>query len=179
VSVTAVVPGSFDPITMGHLAIIRRVASRIDRVVVAVLENPRKEGLFPVEQRLGLIGDEVADLGNVEVDRFQGLLVDFCTDRGIGLIVKGLRAVSDFEYELQMAQMNQRMAGVETLFLSTDPEHSYLSSSLVKEIARWGGPLEGTVPAAVEVALRARFADEVGTRPAPRRGTGSGPAAVG
>jgi pantetheine-phosphate adenylyltransferase len=155
-SVSAVVPGSFDPITMGHLDIIERVAARFDRVVVAVLENPRKEGFFTVEERLELIREQVSGLEGVEVDRFQGLLVDFCTANGIGLIVKGLRAVSDFEYELQMAQMNQRMAGVETLFLSTSPEHSYLSSSLVKEIARWGGPLSGTVPPEVEVALRSR-----------------------
>ncbi len=165
-SVTAVVPGSFDPITMGHLDVIRRVASRFDRVVVAVLENPRKQGLFTVEHRLVMIREQLADLGEVEVERFKGLLVDFCTDRGIAVIVKGLRAVSDFEYELQMAQMNQRMAGVETLFLSTAPEHSYLSSSLVKEIARWGGPLTGTVPAAVEGALRERYAEEGEGRPA-------------
>jgi pantetheine-phosphate adenylyltransferase len=159
VTVSAVVPGSFDPITMGHLDIVERVAARFDRVVVAVLENPRKAGLFSVDERLQLIRDEVRGLGNVEVERFQGLLVDFCAAHDLGVIVKGLRAVSDFEYELQMAQMNQRMGGVETLFLSTSPEHSYLSSSLIKEIARWGGPLDGTVPAAVERALRARFAD--------------------
>jgi pantetheine-phosphate adenylyltransferase len=96
-------------------------------------------------------------LDNVEVDRFQGLLVDFCAAQSLDVIVKGLRAVSDFEYEVQMAQMNQRMGGVETLFLSTSPEHSYLSSSLIKEIARWAGPLEGTVPPPVEAALRSRY----------------------
>jgi pantetheine-phosphate adenylyltransferase len=157
VTVAAVVPGSFDPITMGHVDIIERVADRFDRVVVAVLENPRKEGLFSVEERLELIRAEVGERPNVQVDRFQGLLVDFCAANDLGVIVKGLRAVSDFEYELQMAQMNQRMGGVETLFLSTSPEHSYLSSSLIKEIARWGGPLAGTVPPAVETALRARY----------------------
>jgi pantetheine-phosphate adenylyltransferase len=159
VTVAAVIPGSFDPITMGHLDIVERVADRFDRVVVAVLENPRKEGLFSVEERLELIRTEVGGLANVEVDRFQGLLVDFCAANDLGVIVKGLRAVSDFEYELQMAQMNQRMGGVETLFLSTSPEHSYLSSSLIKEIARWGGPLAGTVPASVEEALRAKYRD--------------------
>jgi pantetheine-phosphate adenylyltransferase len=157
VTVAAVVPGSFDPITMGHVDIIERVADRFDRVVVAVLENPRKEGLFTVDERLELIRAEVGERPNVEVDRFQGLLVDFCAANDLGIIVKGLRAVSDFEYELQMAQMNQRMGGVETLFLSTSPEHSYLSSSLIKEIARWGGPVTGTVPPAVEDALRARY----------------------
>ncbi len=155
-TVRCVVPGSFDPITMGHLDVISRCAARFDEVVVAVLENPRKQGLFSVEERLELIGHEVADLPQVTVDRFQGLLVDFCTANDIGIIVKGLRAVSDFEYELQMAQMNQQMAGVETLFLATNPAHSYLASSLVKEIARWGGPLAGTVPPTVETALRAK-----------------------
>jgi pantetheine-phosphate adenylyltransferase len=163
VTVAAVVPGSFDPITMGHLDIIDRVASRFDRVVVAVLENPRKEGLFTVEERIALIDEVTRRHGNVEVDRFQGLLVDFCAARGIEVIVKGLRAVSDFEYEVQMAQMNQRMGGVETLFLSTSPEHSYLSSSLIKEIARWEGPLTGTVPAPVETALRAKYGPARGT----------------
>ncbi len=153
-SVTAVCPGSFDPITMGHLDIVERAASRFDRVVVAVLENPRKQPMFAVEERMQLISDTTAHLGNVEVDRFQGLLVDFCHDRGIGVIVKGLRAVSDFEYELQMAQMNQRMGDVETLFMSTAPEYSYLSSSLVKEVARYGGPLGGVVPDAIAARLR-------------------------
>ena len=156
-TVAAVVPGSFDPITMGHLDIVERAADQFDRVVVAVLENPRKEGLFSVDERLSLIRDQIAGRENVEVDRFQGLLVDFCAANGLGVIVKGLRAVSDFEYELQMAQMNRRMGGVETLFLSTSPEHSYLSSSLIKEIAHWGGPLEGSVPAGVEEALRGKY----------------------
>lgn len=161
-SVSAVVPGSFDPVHDGHLDVVERVAARFDRVVVAVLENPRKDALFTVEERVELIRAHTDQLEGVEVARFQGLLVDFCTANGIGIIVKGLRAVSDFEYELQMAQMNQRMAGVDTLFLSTSPEHSYLSSSLIKEIARWGGPLAGTVPPAVEVALRSRYAAETG-----------------
>ncbi|MEX0835650.1 MAG: pantetheine-phosphate adenylyltransferase [Nitriliruptor sp.] len=157
-TVAAVVPGSFDPVTMGHLDIVERVASRFDRVVVAVLENPRKAGLFSVEERLEQLRAETEKHDNIEVDRFQGLLVDFCAANDLDVIVKGLRAVSDFEYELQMAQMNQRMGEVETLFLSTSPEHSYLSSSLIKEIARWGGPLTGTVTPAVEAALRAKYA---------------------
>jgi pantetheine-phosphate adenylyltransferase len=157
VTVAAVVPGSFDPIHTGHLDIIERVAARFDRVVVAVLENPRKEGLFSVEERIELISEVTSHRANVEVDRFQGLLVDFCAARDLQVIVKGLRAVSDYEYELQMAQMNQRMGGVETMFLSTRPEHSYLSSSLIKEIARWTGPLAGTVPPPVEAALRSRY----------------------
>jgi pantetheine-phosphate adenylyltransferase len=153
-SVTAVCPGSFDPITMGHLDIVERAASRFDQLVVAVLENPRKQPMFSVEERMELIAGTTAHLGNVEVDRFQGLLVDFCHARGIGVIVKGLRAVSDFEYELQMAQMNQRMGDVETLFMSTSPEYSYLSSSLVKEVARYGGPLDGVVPDGIATRLR-------------------------
>lgn len=153
----AVIPGSFDPVTMGHLDIVRRAASRFDRVTVAVLENPRKEPLFSADERFDLIRKTVADLDNLDVERFSGLLVNFCRSRGIRVIVKGLRAVSDFEYELQMAQMNQRMADVETFFMTTSPEYSYLSSSLVKEVARFGGPLDGVVPAAVEEALRVRF----------------------
>jgi len=158
VSVAAVCPGSFDPITFGHLDIIERVSACFPRVVVAVLDNPRKQALFEVEERVALIAAETAALGNVEVDRFQGLLVDYCRRQGIGVVCKGLRAVSDFEYELQMAQMNQRIAGVQTMFLSTSPEHSYLSSSLVKEVARYGGPVTGTVPPRVESALHAKLA---------------------
>jgi pantetheine-phosphate adenylyltransferase len=158
VSVAAVVPGSFDPVTMGHLDIIERASARFDRVVVAVLENPRKQATFTVEERLELLGGVTAHLDNVELDRFHGLLVDFCHQQGIGIICKGLRAVSDFEFELQMAQMNRRIGNVETVFMSTSPEHSYLSSSLVKEVARYGGPLDGTVPDEVGEALRDRLA---------------------
>lgn len=153
-TVAAVVPGSFDPITLGHLDIVRRACERFDRVVVAVLENPRKQGLFSVDERIDLIRAVAGDLDNLEIDRFEGLLVDFCNARGIGIVCKGLRAVSDFEYELQMAQMNHRIGGIETVFMSTSPEHSYLSSSLVKEVARFGGPLGGTVPDVVADALR-------------------------
>jgi pantetheine-phosphate adenylyltransferase len=157
-SVAVVCPGSFDPITLGHLDVIERAATRFDRVVVAVLDNPRKSALFSAAERIAMIEAETAGLDNVEVTRFDGLLVDLCRDRGIGIICKGLRAVSDFEYELQMAQMNQRIGGVETIFLSTSPEHSYLSSSLVKEVARHGGPIDGTVPPAVAAALLAKVA---------------------
>lgn len=157
-TVAAVVPGSFDPITLGHLDIVRRACDRFDRVVVAVVENPNKRGLFTIEERVELIREVAGDLDNLEIDRFQGLLVDFCNARGIGIVCKGLRAVSDFEYELQMAQMNHRIGGIETVFMSTSPEHSYLSSSLVKEVARYGGPLGGTVPDAVADALRDKLA---------------------
>jgi pantetheine-phosphate adenylyltransferase len=158
VSIAAVCPGSFDPITMGHLDIVRRAASHFDRLVVAVLDNPRKSAsaMFSAEERMGLIRETVSDLDNVEVGRFGGLLVDFCQEHGIDVVCKGLRAVSDFEYELQMAQMNQRIGGVETYFMSTSPEYSYLSSSLIKEVARGGGSITGTVPPVVEAALLAR-----------------------
>jgi pantetheine-phosphate adenylyltransferase len=161
VSVVAVCPGSFDPITNGHVDIIERAASRLDEVVVAVLENPRKSAtaLFSVDERMDLIREVVAPLGNVRVDRFQGLLVDYCKTHKISMIVKGLRAVSDFEYELQMAQMNQRLAGVETMFMSTSPDWSYLSSSLVKEVARYGGDVEGLVPSSVLPRLLERLAE--------------------
>ena len=140
-TVTAVCPGSFDPITNGHLDVVERVAPRFDEVVVAVLENPRKaSGLFTVDERIELI------------ER----VVDHLPRNGIGTIVKGLRAVSDFEYELQMAQMNQRLAQVETLFLSTSPDWSYLSSSLVKEVASYGGDITGLVPESVRHALLER-----------------------
>lgn len=153
-SVAAVCPGSFDPVTYGHLDVIERAASRFDRLVVAVLRNRGKEPMFSLEERIELLREVTEHLPNVEVDSFQGLLVDFCTSRGIKLVVKGLRAVSDFEYELQMAQMNGNLGDVETLFLTTSPEWSFLSSSLVKEVARWGGDVDDFVPRVVVERLR-------------------------
>jgi pantetheine-phosphate adenylyltransferase len=158
VSVAVACPGSFDPVTYGHLDVIERAAARFDEVVVAVLVNPGKQGMFSVEERIALLEVELAGLANVRVDRFEGLLVEFCADRGIGLVCKGLRAVSDFEYELQMAQMNMAIGDVETVFLTTSPEHSYLSSSLVKEVARFGGRIDHAVPPRVEAAVRAKLA---------------------
>jgi len=158
VSVAVACPGSFDPVTYGHLDVIERAAARFDEVVVAVLVNPGKQGMFSVEERIALLEAELAGLANVRVDRFEGLLVAFCADRGIGLVCKGLRAVSDFEYELQMAQMNMAIGDVETVFLTTSPEHSYLSSSLVKEVARFGGRIDHAVPPRVEAAVRAKLA---------------------
>ncbi|MCL2734847.1 MAG: pantetheine-phosphate adenylyltransferase [Actinomycetia bacterium] len=153
----AVCPGSFDPITNGHLDIIARAARLYDTVHVAVMINQSKKGLFSVEERIALIEEVTADLGNVEVEAFYGLLVDFCKQRDIPAIVKGLRAVSDFDYELQMAQMNIGLSGVETLFVPTNPAYSFLSSSLVKEVAQWGGDISHLVPGPVLEALNAKL----------------------
>jgi pantetheine-phosphate adenylyltransferase len=150
---SAVCPGSFDPITFGHLDIIERASSLYDEVVVAVMINHSKKSLFTVEERMALIEDVCAKFPNVRVDSWHGLLVDFCKKNEIPAIVKGLRAVSDFEYELQMSQMNHQLAGVETVFISTSPQHSYLSSSLVKEIATYGGDVSAYVPPTVLTQL--------------------------
>jgi len=155
----AVCPGSFDPDTLGHLDVIGRVAEQFDEVVVAVLINKRKQGLFSVEERIAMLDDVTADLPNVRTDSFHGLLVDYCRDHGIKAIVKGLRAVTDFDYELQMAQMNQGLSGVDTLFMSTSPEFSFVSSSLVKEVARGGGDVSTFLPATVHDRLRKRMAE--------------------
>jgi pantetheine-phosphate adenylyltransferase len=154
----AVCPGSFDPITNGHLDIIARASKLYDSVYVAVMINNSKRGLFSVDERIDLIHEVTAAFGNVRVEAFHGLLVDFCKDRDIPAIVKGLRAVSDFDYELQMAQMNNGLSGVETLFVPTNPTYSFLSSSLVKEVATWGGDVSHLVPEPVQRALSARLA---------------------
>ena len=153
----AVCPGSFDPVTNGHLDIVGRAAAIYDEVVVAVLVNESKRGLFDIPERIELLQEVVAAWPNVKVDSFTGLLVDFCRERDIPVIVKGLRAISDFDYELQMAQMNHRLAGVETLFMTTNPLYSFLSSSLVKEIAKYGGDVSGLVPDAVVRRLAERL----------------------
>jgi pantetheine-phosphate adenylyltransferase len=155
----AVCPGSFDPVTNGHLDIIARAASLFDEVTVAVLINKTKSSMFTVDERIDMLRDVVAPYPNVKVDSFHGLLVDYCQARDIAAIVKGLRAVSDFDYELQMAQMNHRLAGVETLFVSTNPLYSYLSSSLLKEIATYGGDVSGLVPETVLALLGERIAE--------------------
>jgi pantetheine-phosphate adenylyltransferase len=153
----AVCPGSFDPVTNGHLDIIGRAAKLYDEVVVGVLINKSKAGLFSIEERMELLRESVASFGNVKIESFHGLLVDFCRTNDIPVIVKGLRAVSDFDYELQMAQMNHSLAGVETVFMSTNPTYSFLSSSLVKEVATWGGDVSGLVPSTVWSRLQERI----------------------
>jgi pantetheine-phosphate adenylyltransferase len=154
----AVCPGSFDPVTNGHLDIIERAAHLYDEVVVAVFVNQSKSSLFSVEERREMLLEATAAYGNVSIDTFHGLVVDYCRHHGIPVIVKGLRAVSDFDYELQMAQMNRGLAGVDTLFMPTNPEYSFLASSLVKEIAKWGGDVSSLVPANVLKRLTERAA---------------------
>jgi pantetheine-phosphate adenylyltransferase len=156
-----VCPGSFDPVTNGHLDIIGRAAGLYDEVIVAVLINVTKRSLFTVDERVEMLGQVTSRYANVRIERFHGLLVDFCAANGITAVIKGLRAVSDFEYEMQMAQMNYRMAKVETLFMTTNPLYSFLRSSLVKEIARYGGDVSGLVPETVLSQLRERVAQEL------------------
>jgi pantetheine-phosphate adenylyltransferase len=142
----ALCPGTFDPVTNGHLDIIQRASRSFDTVVVAILENPAKTPVFNLEERISMLKEAVSDLEHVEVVSFSGLLVDYARDRGIRVIVKGLRAVTDFDFELQMAQMNRKMTGIETFFVPTSPQWSYLSSSLIKEVVRFGGDVSGLVP---------------------------------
>jgi pantetheine-phosphate adenylyltransferase len=153
----AVCPGSFDPATFGHLDIVERAASLFDEVVVAVGVNQTKNRLFTADERIDMLRRAVTDLPNVTVEGFTGLLTTFCSQRGIHAIVKGLRAVSDFDYELQMAQMNASLAPVETVFVPTSPEWSFLASSLVKEVASYGGDVSALVPGFVNEALLARL----------------------
>jgi len=153
----AVCPGSFDPITYGHLDIIERASAHFDQVVVAVLENRTKASLFTVAERIEMIRETTSKFPNVIVDSWSGLLVDYCKTNSVQAIVKGLRAVSDFDYELQMAQVNLQ-SGIETMFMATAPAHSFLSSSLVKELAHYGGDVSSMVPKNVNAALKAQVA---------------------
>ncbi|MFD6859462.1 pantetheine-phosphate adenylyltransferase [Rhodococcus sp. NPDC060086] len=155
----AVCPGSFDPVTNGHLDVIARTAVQFDEVVVTIVINPNKQGMFTVPERLEMLSEATSHLGNVRVDSWQGLLVDYATANGISAIVKGLRGANDFDYELQMAQMNHKLTGVDTLFVATNPVYSYLSSSLVKEVATYGGDVSDMLPDAVHKRLLARIAE--------------------
>lgn len=153
----ALCPGSFDPPTNGHVDVIERAARWFDGVVVAVIANPSKEPMFSLDERKDLLAEALAHVDNLEIASFDGLLVDFARERGLNVIVKGLRAVSDFEYELQMAQMNAALSpGLDTMFVTAKPSWAFLSSSLVKQVARYGGPVEGLVPPAVSKALISR-----------------------
>src|SRR6476659_8101858 len=156
----AACPGSFDPVTNGHIDIISRASALFDEVVVAVGVNKSKADarLFSAEERIEMLEKVCADFPNVTVDGFDGLLTTFCEERGIGAIVKGLRAVSDFDYELQMAQMNSSLADVETVFIPTSPEYSFLASSLVKEVATFGGDVSQLLPPLVHELLVERLA---------------------
>jgi len=156
----AVYPGTFDPITNGHLDIIDRASKHVATVIVAVSQNPSKAPLFSLEERVSIVEESVSPIKNVEVDSFEGLLVDYCMRRSARLVVKGLRAVSDFEYEMQMAQMNLRLADVDTLFMVANPSFSFLSSSIVKEVARFGGSIEGLVPAEAARRLKEKLDGE-------------------
>lgn len=154
----AVYPGSFDPLTNGHIDIIKRVAKLYDEISVAVLINTNKKELFSIEERVKLIENEIKDLPNVRVDSFHGLLVNYCEANEIGVIIRGLRAVSDYEYEMQIAQMNRSLSqAVETVFLMTNTKYSFLSSSIVKEVARFGGNIAEIVPGPVAEKLKEKY----------------------
>ncbi|MEV2219556.1 pantetheine-phosphate adenylyltransferase [Nocardia vinacea] len=158
----ALCPGSFDPVTNGHIDVFARAAAQFDEVVVTVMVNPKKQGMFSVEERMEMLREATADLPNVRVESWQGLLVDFAKQEGIGAIVKGLRDATDFGYELQMAQMNKKLSGVDTFFIATNPTFSFLSSSLVKEVATYGGDVTDMLPPAVHKRLLDRLAERKG-----------------
>ncbi|WP_026212278.1 pantetheine-phosphate adenylyltransferase [Longispora albida] len=152
------VPGSFDPVTKGHLDIAERAARLADEVIFAIAVNPAKRGLFTTDERLAMLREATADMPNVRVDSFEGLTVDYCKANGVTAVVKGIRVASDFDYELQMAQMNLGLAGVETLFMTTNPLYSFIASSLVKEVAKWGGDVSAYVPDVVARRLAEKLA---------------------
>jgi pantetheine-phosphate adenylyltransferase len=154
----AACPGSFDPVTNGHIDIIARASMLFDEVVVAVGVNQSKKRMFTPDERIAMLREACAEFPNVRIDSFDGLLTDFCRERDVVAIVKGLRAVSDFDYELQMAQMNSSLADIETVFVPTSPEYSFLASSLVKEVATFGGDVSSLVPPHVLRALTDRLA---------------------
>jgi pantetheine-phosphate adenylyltransferase len=149
----AVCPGSFDPVTLGHVDILERAAAQFDEVVAAVLTNPAKKGMFSLDERIALLEESTAHLPNVRVEAGSGLVVDFVRARGLTAIIKGLRTGTDFEYELQMAQMNKHIAGVDTFFVATTPRYSFVSSSLAKEVASMGGDVSDLLPEPVNRRL--------------------------
>lgn len=154
----AVYPGSFDPVTYGHLDIIIRAAQKVEHLVVAILNNPSKDGTFSIDERIKLLKEETKDLENVEIDSFQGLLIDYAEKKGCTTMIRGLRAVSDFEYEMQMALVNKKLnTDIETFFMASNNEYAYLSSSIVKEVSMLGGDVSCFVPKNVELALNNKF----------------------
>ena len=154
----AIYPGTFDPITNGHLSIIRRALEIFDRLIVAILINPHKKPLFGVEERVAMIREATKDMRNIEVDTFEGLLVDYAVKKGAKAIIRGLRAMSDFEFEFQMALMNRKLnRSVQSIFLMTDYKWLYISSSIVKEVASFGGDVSGLVPDIVHKKLKEKF----------------------
>ena len=156
--VRAVCPGSFDPVTLGHVDVVTRAAALFDEVVVAVAVNPAKQGLFSPDERLDLLRDSLAGVDGLRFDAFRGLVVDYCREQGAAALVKGLRSETDYAFELPMAQMNRHLTGVDTVFLTSDPQHGFVSSSLVKEVARGGGDVSAFVTPAVLAALRGKLA---------------------
>jgi pantetheine-phosphate adenylyltransferase len=155
----AVCPGSFDPVTLGHIDVFERAAAQFDEVVVAVLVNPNKQGIFTLEERIAMITESTTHLENLRVESGEGLVVDFAKARGLTAIVKGLRTGTDFEYEVQMAQMNKHIAGIDTFFVATTPRYSFVSSSLAREVAMLGGDVSELLPEPVNVRLRAKLSD--------------------
>lgn len=155
----ALCPGSFDPVTNGHLDVIARAAAQFDEVVVTVVVNPNKQGMFTIDERMEMIREVTAHLPNVRVESWRGLLVDFAKQEGITAIVKGLRDATDFGYELQMAQMNRKLTGVDTFFIATNPLYGFVSSSLVKEVAAYGGDITDLLPSGVHKRLLERIAE--------------------
>ncbi|MFR9751970.1 pantetheine-phosphate adenylyltransferase [Nocardia sp. 004] len=155
----ALCPGSFDPVTYGHLDVFTRAAAQFDEVVITVLINKNKQGMFSVEERIEMLRESTSHLGNVRVESWHGLLVDFAREQGVTAIVKGLRDAGDFGYELQMAQMNKKLSGVDTFFIATNPSLSFLSSSLVKEVAAFGGDVTDMLPPSVHKRMLDRLAE--------------------
>jgi len=156
----AVYPGTFDPITNGHLDILQRALAVFDRLVIAIAENPRKQPLFSIDERIDFIRQAVGDDDRVQYDSFSGLLIEYCRSKNAVCVVRGLRAMADFEYEFQFAHMNRRLAPeIDSVFFMTDEHNHYVSSSLVKEVASFGGDISGLVPPKVERALQAKYAD--------------------
>lgn len=155
----AICPGSFDPVHNGHLDVIARAAAQFDEVVVTVVVNPNKQGMFTIDERIEMVRETTSHLPNVRVERWQGLLVEFAKQQGITALVKGLRDATDLGYEFQMAQMNRKLTGVDTYFIACDPAYSFVSSSLVKEVATLGGDIADLLPEAVHKRLLARIAE--------------------